>query len=85
METLGTVFTHSPLHSLLLEALTRYLSGYGAHVSLVGAGMAEADLCNPLLPVTNITRERLRVGIWSGNIVLSDLELRQVTAAHATA
>ena len=30
--------------------------------------------------VTNITREKLRVGIWSGNIILTDLELRQASA-----
>ena len=26
--------------------------------------------------VSNVTRERLRVGIWSGHIVLNDLQLR---------
>lgn len=26
--------------------------------------------------ITDLTREKLRVGVWSGNVVLTDVELR---------
>lgn len=84
MATLTSLLTSSPLHVLLVEVLTRYLKNYGAWPRLKPRPpvpvCAWADLFLPAA-VTNITREKLRVGIWSGNIILTDLELRQASAS----
>ena len=84
MATLTSLLTSSPLHVLLIEVLTRYLKNYGVRPRLKPrppvSQCAWADLFLPAA-VTNITREKLRVGIWSGNIILTDLELRQASAA----
>ena len=59
--------------------IAHYLSFYGAcihdHTRL------QPQSHPTVVAVTNITREKLRVGIWSGNIVLSGLELRLVHSA----
>ena len=51
MAMLHGLVTGSPLHALLIEALARYLRGYGARWRHPGCAVPQLVLTAPLLPV----------------------------------